>query len=248
MICIRCVAAMVVSFVVSAAAFGQQGNAPEAESNVSGRGHIRVGCTTCHSVHGAKGTKGLFAVEPNTKVINPTTKKPFEGVSAICLGCHSEPEQGGMGMVPVSTAHSHPMGREFNPKAASVNVEFLRDGKLECVGCHDPHTSNPNWALLRVDTEQGKNMDVFCAMCHATKADPGSLEAIKKVQLFSSMDETKPPKARGSAPAAAPGAPAATPGAPAAAPDAPAATPAAPAATPGTPAAPPAKSPPKKTG
>lgn len=206
MMCVRCVAVMVLSFAVSAAAFGQQGNASKTESNVSGRGHIRVGCTTCHSIHLAKGAKGLFALDPNAKEVNPVTKKPFEGVSAICLGCHSEVEKGGMGVLPVASAHSHPMGREFNKKVASVNGEFLRDGKLECVGCHDPHTSNPNWALLRVDTQQGKNMDVFCAMCHATKADPSSLEAIKKVQLFTSMDETKPPQARPSAPAAAPAA------------------------------------------
>lgn len=209
MVCVRCVSVMVVSLAVSAAAFGQ--GLPTTQSNVSGRGHLRVGCTTCHSIHLAKGTKGLFALEPNAKDVNPTTKKPFEGVSAICLGCHSEEEKGGMGVLPVASAHSHPMGREFNKKVASVNSEFLRDGKLECVGCHDPHTSNPNWALLRVDTQQGKNMDLFCAMCHATKADPSSLEAIKKVQLFSSMDETKPPQARPSAPAAPAATPAATP-------------------------------------
>jgi predicted CXXCH cytochrome family protein len=134
-------------------------------------------------------------------------------------------------MVPVSISHSHPMGKEVNPKVATVTQEFLRDGKLECVGCHDPHASNPNWALLRVDTQQGTDMDTFCAMCHATKADASTVAAIKKVQIFTSMDETKPPAAPPAVKAGAPAAPVASP------------PPAAPAATP-TPGPPPATNPP----
>jgi predicted CXXCH cytochrome family protein len=108
-----------------------------------------------------------------------------------------------------------------------VSKEFLRDGKLECVGCHDPHASNRNWALLRVDTQKGTDMDTFCAMCHASKADPSTVDAIKRLTIFDSMDETKPPAARPVAPAAAPAKPAAPATPPAKTPaKAPAATPA----------------------
>jgi predicted CXXCH cytochrome family protein len=211
MSCVRGLAVTVVSLAFATAVCGQDINLPKTQSNVSGRGHIRLDCTTCHSVHRAQGGKALFALPPNTKVVNPATKTPFGGVSSVCLACHSDVEKGGMGMVPVSIAHSHPMGREFNPKVANVREEFLREGRLECVGCHDPHTSNPNWALLRIDTKQGKNMDLFCAMCHAAKADQSTVDAIKKVQLFNSMDETKAPRARPAAPAAPPAAPPAPP-------------------------------------
>lgn len=207
---VGCLTVAWIAWALSAAAFGQEANPPKAESNVSGRGHIRVGCTTCHSVHQAQG-KILFALEANKKAINPATKKPFEGVSALCLACHAEPEQGGAGMLPVSASHSHPMGRESNPKVAGVKEEFLRDGKLECIGCHDPHESNPNWALLRIDTKKGTDMDTFCAMCHASKADPSTVAAVSKTPVFNSMDETKASAASPAAPAAAPAKPAVPP-------------------------------------
>jgi hypothetical protein len=70
-----------------------------------------------------------------------------------------------------------------------VPGELLRDGgRFECLGCHDPHPSNPYYKYLRVDTgSKGAKMDVFCAVCHPIKADGG---AVQQVSLFTSMDET----------------------------------------------------------
>ena len=181
----------VIVFVASATttlALGQELE-PEFERE-PGRGHVRVGCVTCHSAHKAKGNL-LFSLEPNSVAVNPKTKEKHTGVSAICLACHSEEDEGGLGMVPVMLNHTHPYGADADPKVATVPEEFLRDGKLECVGCHDPHDSNPNYMLLRVDTQQGKRMEVFCAMCHPSKAHPTDLEEVKSVQIFDSMDETK---------------------------------------------------------
>ena len=165
-------------------------------------GHDGLNCTGCHGIHNAKG-EIIFAVEPNKKAINPKTKQPYTGTTALCLGCHETVEKGGLGILAVSAVHSHPYGVTANPKVASVPAAFLRDGKLECVGCHDPHPSNPYFMYLRVDTAKGAKMAEFCALCHASKASPKDVAAMK---VFDSMDERKftPPPAP-----AAPSAPAA---------------------------------------
>ena len=151
--------------------------------------HDGLNCTGCHGIHTAKG-EIIFAVEPNKKAINPRTKQPFTGTTALCLGCHETIEKGGMGIAAVSASHSHPFNVTPNAKVATVPDIFLRDGKLECVGCHDPHPSNTNHKYLRVDTAKGAKMGDFCAMCHSSKADPGSS---KNLKIFSSMDENAAP-------------------------------------------------------
>ncbi len=148
--------------------------------------HDGLNCTGCHGIHDAKGAL-IFAVDPNKKAINPRTGKPNTGVTALCLGCHETPENGGMGIIPVSAKHSHPFGVVPNPKVARVPSEFLRNGKLECVGCHDPHPSNPNYKYLRVDTKGGAEMQKFCAICHPAKADV----KLSTIKIFNSMDERK---------------------------------------------------------
>jgi len=155
--------------------------------------HEGLNCTGCHGIHTAKGDI-IFAVEPNKKVVNPKTKQPFTGVTALCLGCHETVERGGLGILAVSATHSHPYGVTANQKVAIVPAAFLRDAKLECVGCHDPHPSNPNYKYLRVDTAKGAKMQDFCAMCHPAKAD---IRVLKELKMFDSMDERKfaPPPA-----------------------------------------------------
>ena len=165
--------------------------------------HDGLNCVGCHGIHTAKGEL-IFAVEPNKKALNPKTNQPFTGVTALCLGCHETIEKGGMGIAAVSAKHSHPFGVTPNPKRATVGAEFLRDGKLECVGCHDPHPSNPNYKYLRVDTNKGASMGNFCAMCHGSKADAA---AVKSMKIFDSMDERTTTKAPAPAAAPAPEAP-----------------------------------------
>jgi predicted CXXCH cytochrome family protein len=160
--------------------------------------HDGLNCVGCHGIHTAKGDI-IFAVEPNKKALNPRTKQPFTGTTALCLGCHETIERGGMGIAAVSATHSHPFGVSPNPKVASVPDTFLRDSKLECVGCHDPHPSNVNFKYLRVDTAKGAKMGDFCAMCHGSKADPAALKSMK---IFNSMDERKAGAAAPAGPAA----------------------------------------------
>ncbi|MCX7793669.1 MAG: hypothetical protein N2257_04610 [Thermodesulfovibrionales bacterium] len=148
--------------------------------------HELLNCTGCHAIHTAKGDI-IFAVEPNKKALNPQTKTPYTGVTALCLGCHETPERGGAGIAPISGAMSHPFSVTPNPKVATVPQGLLRDGKLECSGCHDPHPSNPNYKYLRVDTKAGKEMETFCAVCHPSKVE----KAPKDVKIFDSMDERR---------------------------------------------------------
>lgn len=164
-------------------------------------GHDSVGCTGCHSLHSAKGSV-IFAVPPNTKMLNPATKQPYGGATALCLGCHAEPEQGGQGYAPVSRHNSHPFGlASVNPKVARVPGSLLRDGgRFECLGCHDPHPSNLNAKYLRVDTgKKGEKMDAFCGVCHSTKAEGTGAQ----LAIFDSMDETRAAITPAKAPAAA---------------------------------------------
>ena len=167
--------------------------------------HDGLLCTGCHGIHTAKGDI-IFAVEPNKKAINPKTKQPNTGTTALCLGCHETPDKGGMGIMAVSGHMSHPFGVTPNAKIATVPAAFLREGKLECVGCHDPHPSNPFYKYLRVDTSKGAKMTDFCAMCHSSKADPN---VVKNLKMFNSMDERSyvPAAVTPAAPASAPAAP-----------------------------------------
>ncbi len=171
-------------------------------------GHDGVGCVGCHAIHTAKG-EIIFAVAPNKSAVNPKTKTPYTGTTALCLGCHEESAKGGQGYAPVHANMSHPYGlATVNAKVAKVPGELLRDGgRFECLGCHDPHPSNPYYKYLRVDTgAKGGNMDGFCALCHPIKAD-NAVAAAAKTNLFTSMDETgnrvlKAAPAPGAAPAA----------------------------------------------
>ncbi len=183
-------------------------------SALASGGHDAIGCTGCHSIHTAKGDI-IFAVAPNKQVVNPKTKQPYTGTTALCLGCHEETSKGGQGYAPISAHMSHPYGlASVDPKVAKVPPELLREGgRFECMGCHDPHPSNPYYKYLRVDTAKGSKIDAFCAVCHPIKADASTVA--EKVVLFTSMDETSgrvmAPKASSGAAPAAEKAPAAAP-------------------------------------
>ncbi len=164
-------------------------------------GHDSVGCSGCHSLHAAKG-ESIFAVAPNAKYLNPKTKQPYTGTTAFCLACHQDSDKGGQGYAPVSQHMSHPFGiASVNPKVAKVPAELMSNGRFECMGCHDPHPSNPNYKYLRVDVgSKGQSIDKFCGVCHASKSDVPA----GAIAVFDSMDERRPPSAAASkAPAAA---------------------------------------------
>jgi predicted CXXCH cytochrome family protein len=170
-------------------------------------GHDSVGCTGCHSIHAAKG-QIIFAVNPNKVDINPRTKQPYTGTTALCLGCHQESNKGGQGYAPIHANMSHPYGMDkVNAKVAKVPAELLGEGgSFGCLGCHDPHPSNPYYKYLRVDTAKGSKIDAFCAACHPIKADDAAAAAAAK-GFYTSMDETGNRVMKAGAPAAKPAAP-----------------------------------------
>jgi len=153
--------------------------------------HEGLACTGCHDIHAAKGPI-IFAVEANKVAKSPKSNTAFSGVTALCLGCHAAPENGGMGIKPISQHTTHPFGEKPDPKIARVPRSLLRDGKMDCVSCHDPHPSNPNYRYLRTDTKGGAEMQFFCAICHPAKADSKtSKTAAQSSKIFTSMDEVK---------------------------------------------------------
>lgn len=160
-------------------------------------GHEMLGCVGCHGIHDAKADI-IFAVEANKQSVNPRTNKPFEGVTALCLGCHEN--TGGMGILPIAGRKSHPYGITPNAMVADVPSQLLRNNVFECVSCHDPHPSNPNHKYLRVDTAGGGKMQNFCSLCHSTKSGQG----VPATAIFTSMDQKKGVTAPAPAPAAKP--------------------------------------------
>ena len=134
-------------------------------ASLAAGGHELVGCSGCHLRKG-----GPFPV--NTKYLDPRTNLPYTGTTAICLGCHQDEDKGGQGYAPVSRHISHPFGlASVNPKVARVPEDMMRGGRFECMSCHDPHPSNPNYKYLRANVgAKGQDMDRFCAKCHASKA------------------------------------------------------------------------------
>jgi hypothetical protein len=151
-------------------------------------GHEAVGCAGCHSTHTARGA-ALFAVPPNTTLLDPRTGKPNETISALCLSCHADREDGGGDIAPVSGHFNHPFSlAKVNPRLARVPAELLRGGRFECIGCHDPHPSNPNYRYLRIAVTRSPTFSELCSVCHPRKADRAS----PATSLFNSMDERAP--------------------------------------------------------
>jgi predicted CXXCH cytochrome family protein len=127
-------------------------------------GHGKVGCNGCHA------NKAVMA--GNKTLVDPATRQPYAGTTAICLACHESAEHGGKGFLPVTQQHSHPFAlATVNPKRARVPAEYLTKDRFGCMSCHDPHPSNTNYKYLRTNVgASGDKMDAFCGLCHPTKA------------------------------------------------------------------------------
>lgn len=154
--------------------------------------HTALDCLGCHDPHYAKAQK-IFKVK-NEVIVNPRTGERIDDVSALCLGCHNIPQFGGAGIKPIHLHMTHPVNILPNTRIANVPHKLLRSNKLQCISCHDPHPSNPNWRYLRVDTEGGTKVGNFCQMCHPAKADSAFYGGSQKdLQVFTSMNESVGP-------------------------------------------------------
>jgi predicted CXXCH cytochrome family protein len=162
-----------------------------ASAALAAGGHQKLACSGCHSMHAARGG-ALAALSPNAKMPEARTGKPHGAPTASCLSCHADAAEGGKGILPVSEHMRHPFSvAQPNPRVAKVPPELLRDGRFECLSCHDPHPSNPNYRYLRIAAKSAPSMSQFCSICHTRKADPN----VPAPKLFDSMDERAPRQA-----------------------------------------------------
>lgn len=154
--------------------------------------HTALDCLGCHDPHYAKAQK-IFKVK-NELMVNPRTGQKIDDVSALCLGCHNTPAFGGAGVRPIHLHMTHPVNVVPYTRIANVPGKLLRKDMIQCVSCHDPHPSNPNWRYLRVDTESGTKVGRFCETCHPAKADTAYYNVTQKeLGLFTSMNEKAGP-------------------------------------------------------
>lgn len=117
----------------------------------------KIRCTDCHQIHGysksASNPKASFdlittsiATSSNDNFIPETEKviQPSWKTNENCLGCH-QTQRGQM-----SLPYHHP----------------LREGKMNCADCHDPH-GGPTGNNLRTS-----NINQLCLTCHAQYRGP----------------------------------------------------------------------------
>jgi len=141
-------------------------------------------CTICHDQHGSPYEKDLKAplnvlcVSCHNEIENQMREmvvhQPFiegqcggchdphstnnewvlkKSSEEICLGCHD----------PKSTLknHKHPFNVKPKNKLA-VDLELTPEGRLECLSCHNPHSSRQQF-MLKMETES------ICVGCHKDK-------------------------------------------------------------------------------
>jgi DmsE family decaheme c-type cytochrome len=146
------------------------------------------GCETCHGPGKAHAESGDPAL-----IRNPGNMSPAD-VNVTCTSCHNagdqefwQGSQHDRRSLSCTTCHSvhDPKSPEQQLKAASVTQTCIschrdkvakldrsghmpvREGKLECTSCHNPHGSQ-NVRLLRT----GNTLNELCTSCHAEKRGP----------------------------------------------------------------------------
>jgi DmsE family decaheme c-type cytochrome len=148
------------------------------------------GCETCHGPGGAHVESG----GDKTKILNPATMKAADA-SETCTTCHNRTTHAGWSgskhdarNMSCATCHSvhapkseHAQLNEASEfelcsqchQRESMKIQRsshmpLREGKMECSSCHNPHGSTTNVRMLR----QGSSIAESCATCHADKRGP----------------------------------------------------------------------------
>jgi DmsE family decaheme c-type cytochrome len=133
-----------------------------------------VGCTTCHSIHAAKGEKQLKATSEaelcvgcHRTIVNKTLKfnhMPVREDKLSCSSCHNVHgaanvkllKAGGTVFESCVTCHAEKRGPTLWEHAPVTE---------NCVTCHDPHGSNNERMLVA-------KQPFLCQRCHVTSRHP----------------------------------------------------------------------------
>jgi DmsE family decaheme c-type cytochrome len=145
------------------------------------------GCESCHGPGRAHVEEG----DP-TKIVNPSKLTP-QRASEICATCHdrgshavwsgSQHDSRNVGCVTCHSQHSFKGPKQLNAATELAQCAMchkdkiakldrsghmpVREGKMQCTTCHNPHGST-NVRLLR----RGDSIAELCTSCHADKRGP----------------------------------------------------------------------------
>ena len=117
----------------------------------------RLGCASCHDVHGAGEGKGLLR-----DGFTPET---------LCQGCHER--QHAEDRETARRRGVHPVGVKLDEP---VEVAGRRVKRLQCLSCHSVHGGVAGTPALRVTDRDGK----LCTVCHAHANARGRGDARRK--------------------------------------------------------------------
>jgi DmsE family decaheme c-type cytochrome len=169
-------------------------NTPHGQSADSRTPAAQRGCETCHGPGGRHVEDPGNVKTRNTFRTMPPNVMPPDQASAVCTTCHNRGEhalwegsQHESRDVSCVTCHSvHSFKSEEKQLKAANQIQLcatchrdkaakldrsghmpVREGKLECTSCHNPHGTT-NVRLLRV----GDSTAETCTSCHAEKRGP----------------------------------------------------------------------------
>jgi len=148
----------------------------------------RQGCESCH------GPGSRHADDPGAYTVKDFNALPPEEVSATCTTCHNRGEHAlwdgsqhdsrGLSCTTCHSVHAYKSDRQQLKKVTQAELCAschrdkiakldrsghmpVREGKLECTTCHNPHGAT-NVRLLR----KGDSVAEMCTSCHAEKRGP----------------------------------------------------------------------------
>lgn len=107
-------------------------------------------CTTCHTIHAAEATgdRGTLTMLSTGETSQPRALESRRSLNDKCLQCHRKQE------AQADLPYHHP----------------IREGKMTCLDCHDPHGGSAANGLLTA------NKNELCFQCHAEFQGPFSYQ------------------------------------------------------------------------
>lgn len=147
-------------------------------------------CGPCHTTHhvmtqplwGRQLSRAVYTMYPEGILLGKIDNQPSFS-SLLCLSCHdgTQPlESKGAGRTYINAAarrgpdlrNHHPVSVVYvagsklvsqsmpSGLGRSIAKDLLKNGKVECVSCHDVHSRNNNARLLH------RQKDLLCQICH----------------------------------------------------------------------------------